>query len=336
MRDKRPDITREVLYQKYIIEDKTSKSISEELGCKESFIKTKLLKFGLATKSKDKNKYLNREILYQKYVIEDKEPKEIAEELNCTVGQVVHRLFKKYKITKDENHGMSRTRIYAIWCGIKNRCNNINEKNYRNYGGRGIVVCDEWEFNFLNFYNWAIDHGYQEDLEIDRIDCNGPYSPDNCRFVTHQENIFNKRGMENSSSKYKGVHWDKWNKKWCASIGYNKKRIHIGYFKSEERAAFAYNEKAKELFGDNAHLNKIDNIESIPPEIRRNKSSKYVGVSLNKRINKWVAYIRVNNKRIDMGYFNTENEAAQVYNKKALELFGDKARLNKIEEDDNE
>lgn len=91
-----------------------------------------------------------------------------------------------------QKHGMKHTRIYEIWCGIKKRCYNKKCKSYPNYGGRGISVCDEWKNNFLIFYEWSIKNGYKDFLQIDRIDTNGNYCPQNCRWSTPLEQQRNK------------------------------------------------------------------------------------------------------------------------------------------------
>jgi (2R)-ethylmalonyl-CoA mutase len=91
-------------------------------------------------------------------------------------------------------HNLSKTKIYKRWIGIKSRCYNKNAENYRNYGGRGIKMCDEWRNDFMSFYNWAIHGGYRDDLKIDRIDVNGNYEQNNCRWATNKEQATSCRG----------------------------------------------------------------------------------------------------------------------------------------------
>jgi hypothetical protein len=106
----------------------------------------------------------------------------------------------RYTIIKNTTHGLSRNKIYHRWIDIRDRCNNVNNHNYKNYGGRGIKVCDRWN-DFKNFYDDMFSI-WKEGLTLDRINNNGNYSPENCRWVTMREQNRNKRNI--ILYKYKG------------------------------------------------------------------------------------------------------------------------------------
>lgn len=95
--------------------------------------------------------------------------------------------------TENTRHGGRHDRLYAIWTGMRQRCNNPNSQAYKDYGGRGITVCPEWDHNFAAFRDWALANGYRADLSIDRVDNNGGYRPDNCRWATWHEQRINQR-----------------------------------------------------------------------------------------------------------------------------------------------
>ena len=108
-----------------------------------------------------------------------------AKSCGCLRKEVATKTFIK--------HGKTNTLLYEVWKSMKARCNNLNNKRYSSYGGRGITVCDEWRESFQAFYDWAMINGYREGLSIDRIDNDGNYEPSNCRWATASEQQKNKR-----------------------------------------------------------------------------------------------------------------------------------------------
>lgn len=103
------------------------------------------------------------------------------------------------KRNKDNaSHRSGKTRLYGVWRGMKQRCLDSNRKEYPNYGGRGISICDEWLDSFESFQNWAYSSGYDEHAPygkctLDRIDVNGNYEPSNCRWVDAEVQASNRR-----------------------------------------------------------------------------------------------------------------------------------------------
>ncbi len=104
-------------------------------------------------------------------------------------------------IQRSTKHGKAKrnckSRLYQTWQDMKKRCYIESTTGYENYGGRGITICDEWRQDFVVFESWAIAHGYTDKLAIDRIDVNGNYEPDNCRFVDKKSNNRNRRSNFN-------------------------------------------------------------------------------------------------------------------------------------------
>lgn len=147
---------------------------------------------------------------------------------------------KKRFVTK---HGMSRTRLYRIYIGIKVRCYSPSCVTYKKYGAKGIRVCDEWmgENGFINFAKWSKENGYSDALTIDRIDSSGNYSPENCRWATHEEQNTHLAMLKSNTSGLIGVSWSKKERKWLAVISLNNHSRRIGSFETKEEAAEARN-----------------------------------------------------------------------------------------------
>ncbi|KIP28272.1 AP2/ERF family transcription factor [Bacillus thuringiensis] len=165
------------------------------------------------------------------------------------------------------------------------------------------------------------------------------FQKDNLK-ITDAKYISQKRkGNRNSTSKYKGVSWDKIRKKWMSSIKNNEQTMYLGRYDSENDAALAYNKAAIEIFGEHAYQNKIGEDNSaeeinvgkcLKPRRKSSVSSNYRGV--RKINNSWISQISKNRKLYHLGSFKNELEAARTYDKKAIELYGDKAILNFPEE----
>lgn len=114
----------------------------------------------------------------------------------------------QFQVQKDNKnnyiHGGSYTQLYHVWNGIKNRCLNPNNDNYKHYGGKGITICDEW-LNFIPFRDWSLNNGYSEGLTIDRINNYLGYIPSNCRWATQEENHRNTTIMKLNMEKVKEI-----------------------------------------------------------------------------------------------------------------------------------
>lgn len=144
--------------------------------------------------------------------------------------------------------------IKLVWYNMIRRCKGkAGDRVNKHYHGRGIKVCPQWE-DYEAFRSWALSSGYVAGLEIDRRDNNGNYEPDNCRWVTRQQNVTNRRSCR-GTSRHKGVSWCESRKKWQVHIAINGVSTSLGRYADEDEAAKVYDQKAREVYGEYAMTN---------------------------------------------------------------------------------
>ena len=138
----------------------------------------------------------------------------------------------KSKIT----HGLTYNKFYKTWKGMLQRCTNLEHRSYKNYGARGITVCEEWQ-DVTNFVAWA-ESTYPniEGYTLDRINNELGYSPENCTWSDKTTQAINQRIMKNNKSGYVGIYYYKKYNTWGANIRINKISKQIGSFKTKEEA----------------------------------------------------------------------------------------------------
>ena len=139
-----------------------------------------------------------------------------------------------------ESHGDYGKRLFHTYNNMKQRCLNKNFKQYKDYGGRGITVCDAWLNSYIKFREWALSTGYYKTLTIDRIDNNKSYSPDNCRWVTHTEQRLNTRLRKDNTTGYTGISMRP-SGRYVSIVFLNGKKHTIGTFNKVKDAVIARN-----------------------------------------------------------------------------------------------
>lgn len=98
-------------------------------------------------------------------------------------------LEREQRVARMTTHNLTNTSLYTTWESMKKRCYYPKHPGYKNYGGKGVIICEEWKTDFKKFYDWAMKNGYSEGLTLDRINPNGNYEPGNCQWLTLSENV---------------------------------------------------------------------------------------------------------------------------------------------------
>lgn len=131
-------------------------------------------------------------------------------------------LARELSSIRNSTHNCRNTRLYHTWIDMKQRCMNPNQPDYPRWGGRGITVCESWLKSFDNFKEWAIENGYTDTLTIDRIDNDGNYCPENCRWATLEDQANNRRNSK--LIEFNGeIHSET---QWSRLLGGNRNLVH--------------------------------------------------------------------------------------------------------------
>lgn len=148
---------------------------------------------------------------------------------------------QKGKDNGNYKHGGKHTKLYEIWCAMKQRCNNKNAWAYKYYGAKGVKVCEEWQKDYLDFKQWAELNGYTEGLTLDRIDNNGNYEPSNCRWVTMKVQANNQ--THTTRIEYLGVR--KTLHEWAELLGIHPSTLYHRIYKRRWSVERAFTEKVR-------------------------------------------------------------------------------------------
>lgn len=225
-------------------------------------------------------------------------------------------------------YGPEDIRVAECYDGMKARCYNPKNKDYKNYGGRGITICDEWLGSRQSFVLWAWANGYSDELTIDRKDPNGNYEPDNCRWATLSVQARNKRPKVTGTSKYTGVNFNKVVGKWEVGIGLGNISKYLGVYPTEYEAALIY--VAYTIHHDTWHnfapIEYTEEVLSLALEIvksgnfRSRGTSGFKGVSFIKPRGIWLGSLTINKEKYSTEPTATAEEAARLYDELCIQL----------------
>ena len=150
-----------------------------------------------------------------------------GKEFEGSVDSVKRGQTKSCGCLRGDIHGLTSHKFYHTWNGMVQRCTNHKNKRYKDYGARGITVCEEW-LDIRNFTEWCNStYPKLEGYTLDRINNDKGYSPENCTWSDKTAQVLNRRIMKNNKSGYVGIYWNKDSKKWDAKIGVNSKLVNM-------------------------------------------------------------------------------------------------------------
>lgn len=236
-----------------------------------------------------------------------------------TTDHLLRKSNDRCKTCRKETHSLSRHPLYSVWYAMVRRCYNPDDKHYKNYGAKGVTVCDSWRHSVKDFVDWGMANGYEKGLTIDKDMKSGDmkvYSPETCQFVTNSMNCRATRKIRsNNTSGFRGICFRKADQLWVAEIETDCKRTYIGAYSTAEQAAKAYDSYV--LDNNLEHIiNDIlaegERVLSNAGGLRRDNKSGCLGVSWNGESGKWVANITVEGKRIYLGAFKDLEDAKQA------------------------
>lgn len=205
---------------------------------------------------------------------------------------------KEQLLKANTKHGLSGSRIKRIYYDMHSRCENPNTPKFKNHGGRGIKVCNEWsgEDGLINFNKWALENGYSDDLSIDRIDNDGNYEPNNCRWATYNEQQLNRRNTILIETN--GV--EKQIKDIASETGLSVDTLWGRYYRGVP----------------------IEELEDKPSHSSSRNTSGVTGVRFRKDTKKWNAYIDKDNVHYSLGNFISKDDAIKARLEGELKYYG--------------
>lgn len=169
----------------------------------------------------------------------------------------------------NKTHGNYKHPLYIVYKNMVSRCYDENHKSYENYMKRGIKVCDRWlEPDGKGFLNFLEDMGERpEGMSLDRIDVNGNYEPENCRWTSKSIQAFNIRLRKDNKTGHRGVYKSACGKKWISTIRVNSKGKHLGTFETLELAVQARKDAEMKYFGECKSAFESTRLESVPVDV---------------------------------------------------------------------